>query len=233
VLAVKKAARACVPFVDNEALYRLLGPSTYQPTHRSAESAVEILPQPIPTVPTGTVKPHLALVREEVPSNSGRIADASRQRIPHELREAVRVVRPGMTYRDLGRELGRTDGEARVLWQEMKKRGLLNVASAEPVLLAANGGHVSSYEIVEDASRALPTLPTTPRPQEREQRIQLGKDVSLTQEQFHFAVKLRKTGRSTGYRDLIPVFDLSEHHAKELNKRIRQALGQAPERESE
>jgi hypothetical protein len=229
----KKAIQVRVPYGDNVALYRLLGPSTYQPAHRGVETAVETLPQPDLTE---IAKPHLALVREEVPSNSGRTTNVSHRGIPQELREAVRVYQPGMMYRDLGRALGCSDAMARVIWQEMKKRGLLNAAPVEPVLLAANGGRVSPYEAREEASSRV--LPTTPRPRalvsdREEQRIQLGKGVSLTQEQFNFAVKLRKAGRSTGYRDLMPVFDLSEHHAKELNRRIREALGQAPERESE
>ncbi len=240
---VKKAALAHVPYVDNASLYRLLGPSTYQPSRGGVEPVAEALPQP---VPTGNAKPRLALVREEeqsnpgTPSNPGRTADVSRRGagIPQELREAVRVYQPGMTYRDLGRVLVCSDGEARILWQEMKQRGLLNVAhQAEPFLLAANGGQVPTYQAPASEAhfdapgpKALPQVRGCDR---EEQRIQLGKDVFLTQQQFEVAVKLRKTGMSTGYRDLMSVFELSEHHAKELNKRIRQALGQAPERESE
>jgi hypothetical protein len=65
------------------------------------------------------------------------------------------------------------------------------------------------------------------------ERIHLGKDCSLSVKQFELAVRLRREGMSTGYRDLMPVFELSEHHAKELNKLIRKVLGQEPERESE
>jgi hypothetical protein len=72
-----------------------------------------------------------------------------------------------------------------------------------------------------------------------EERMILGKDalkndVTITMVQFEMAVKLRKSGMSKGYRDLMPIFDLSEHHAKELNKRILKALGQEDDaRESE
>ncbi len=56
---------------------------------------------------------------------------------------------------------------------------------------------VSSYEAREEASSRV--LPTTPRPKplvsdREEQRIQLGKDVFLSQEQFAVAVNLRKMG---------------------------------------
>jgi hypothetical protein len=44
-----------------------------------------------------------------------------------ELRAALSVYQPGMTYRDLGRALGCSDTEARILWQELKQRGLLHI----------------------------------------------------------------------------------------------------------
>jgi hypothetical protein len=67
-------------------------------------------------------------------------------------------------------------------------------------------------------------------PEEEDTSIVLGKNtnggkVQLTQEQFQLAVRLRKSGMSTGYRDLMEPFGLSEHHAKVLNARIRQELG--------
>jgi hypothetical protein len=66
---------------------------------------------------------------------------------------------------------------------------------------------------------------------DKEAFIVLGKNanggkVQISQEQFQLAVRLRKSGMSTGYRDLIEPFDISEHHAKVLNARIRQELGQ-------
>ena len=45
--------------------------------------------------------------------------------LPSEVRAALAVLQPGMTYRDLAVELGYTDGEAREIWQELRKRGLL------------------------------------------------------------------------------------------------------------
>jgi len=79
-----------------------------------------------------------------------------------------------------------------------------------------------------------PLVPDEEIEDEDEQELecmQLGKDVFITMDQFALAVKLRKEGLSKGYRDLMPVFELSEHHAKELNKRIREVLGQEPEQE--
>ncbi len=63
------------------------------------------------------------------------------------------------------------------------------------------------------------------REEQEDENVILGKGVSITKEQFRMALKLRETGKSTGYRDLMDFFDLSEHHAKELNTKIRQELG--------
>jgi predicted GIY-YIG superfamily endonuclease len=51
-----------------------------------------------------------------------------------------------------------------------------------------------------------------------------GKRVQITKEQFEIAKQLRKSGKSTGYRDLKGFFDLSEHHAKALNSHLRREI---------
>jgi hypothetical protein len=48
--------------------------------------------------------------------------------IPVLLRRAQELYRPGMTYRDLGAELGYGDAEAREIWLELRRRGLLHAA---------------------------------------------------------------------------------------------------------
>jgi hypothetical protein len=64
-----------------------------------------------------------------------------------------------------------------------------------------------------------------------EERIVLGKDsstgrdVTLTREEFRIAVNMRKKKLSTGHRDLMDVFNLSEHHARVLNGLVRKELG--------
>ncbi len=47
--------------------------------------------------------------------------------LPSELRVALDAYRPGMSYRDLGKALRYSDGEARIVWQELRQRGLLRV----------------------------------------------------------------------------------------------------------
>jgi len=48
-----------------------------------------------------------------------------------DLRAALEVLQPGMNYRDLGRALRYTDDEARIIWQELKRRGLLRVSKEQ------------------------------------------------------------------------------------------------------
>jgi len=46
-----------------------------------------------------------------------------------ELQAALEVYQPGMTYHDLGRAMGCSDTEARILWRELKQRGLLHATT--------------------------------------------------------------------------------------------------------
>lgn len=176
--------------------------------------------------PAAQAKPQLSLVRTEK-QPSRRIAG-----IPAELQEAARVFQAGMTYHELGRELHCGSAEARILWQELRKYQRV-LDREQPALRAASGEQAPQEQYAPPSAPAAQSRVHASPADHEEQRIQLGKGVFLSPEQFAFATKLRKTGMSTGYRDLMPMFDLSEHHAKELNRLIREALEQTPERESE
>lgn len=54
--------------------------------------------------------------------------------------------------------------------------------------------------------------------------LTLGQEVSISREVFDIAVRMRKNKTSTGYRDLMTSFALSEHFAKILNKMIDDAI---------
>ncbi len=56
--------------------------------------------------------------------------------------------------------------------------------------------------------------------------VKLGKETYITAEQFEQAIELRKSGASTGYRDLMETFTLSEHHAKAFNGLVRDAIAE-------
>ena len=48
-----------------------------------------------------------------------------------ELKAALKVFQPGMNYRDLRRALHYTDDKARIIWQELRRRGLLHVSKEQ------------------------------------------------------------------------------------------------------
>lgn len=54
--------------------------------------------------------------------------------------------------------------------------------------------------------------------------IVLGKGCQITREEYQVAYRMRARGVATGYRDLMEPFDLSEHHAKALNKLILEEM---------
>lgn len=180
-------------------------------------------------------RPHLALVREEatVPtSRPGQRTIATSRRIPGipaELQEAAQLYRPGMSHHDLGRALHCGSTEARILWQELRKyQRVLERQAPTYQLAVANGGQVAPYTEIQTTQAAADDL--LDDDEEESGLIKLGKDqktgkdVTITQEQFTIAVRLRKTGKSTGYRDLMQTFDLGETHARTLNKLIREEL---------
>lgn len=47
-------------------------------------------------------------------------------RLPKEIQVARDAYKADMTYRDLGAKLGYSDAESRIIWIELKKRGLLH-----------------------------------------------------------------------------------------------------------
>ena len=101
------------------------------------------------------------------PLHSLRQAETAARRsgttLPGKLQEALRVLQPGMNYRELGRVLSCSDDVARAIWQDLKQRGLLRVskeqepaeeqrkASASPLVL-----NLPDYQ--RKAEQRIPTL---------------------------------------------------------------------------
>jgi hypothetical protein len=75
-----------------------------------------------------------------------------------DLRAALEVYQPGMNYRDLGKAMHHTDDEARLLWQELKRRGLLRTSReqepAEQEHPPQSQGPASEESGLEQALRA-------------------------------------------------------------------------------
>jgi hypothetical protein len=221
---------------------------THQPSTPPSEqprSAPVRQEQVAQQTPQSTARPRLALVREETPAPVSTPARQPMARripgIPMELQQAAQVFQPGMSTADLARALNCSPGEARIYRQELRKyaRVLERQAPAYQLVAVANGGSVATaYEEHQTAQVAASGLPADDS-EEQPSLIKLGidnatrKDVTITQEEFRIAVRLRKTGRSTGYRDLMGTFDLGETHAKALNRLINKELGVENERVSE
>jgi FtsK/SpoIIIE family len=74
------------------------------------------------------------------------------------LQAALEVLQPGMNYRDLGRALCCSNDEARVIWQELKQRGLLHASKeqepAEQESPPKSQNPVSEEDELERALRA-------------------------------------------------------------------------------
>jgi hypothetical protein len=142
---VKKATRATVPYVDNDALYRLLGPSTYRPTQQMGDMSEEPLPQPGRAQQAQAPQPqYQPLPQTPRPQRMEPLAPNPLQRSralpPPEIVEAVNAFHPGMGYREFGRALGYSDAEARALWRELNER--------YRHLLAAKGGQPANTTTV-------------------------------------------------------------------------------------
>jgi hypothetical protein len=172
----KQATLVRVPYVDNAALYRLLGPSTFQPEPEPTET--DRLPD-LPTAPRSAVQYQSVQVSgqrevttEPVPTlarGQGKTRAAPRELVQA---QALLRLRPGMTYRELGAKMGLSDEDARALYLELKRRGLLPVRrgagqAVERVPVPdvqgvqqssrgqAQGAQVSSVSSVSDLDRAM------------------------------------------------------------------------------
>lgn len=110
----KKASKVYVPYVDNESLYMLLGPSTYKATKQQVEAPEQELVRPEVTRDSG----HLRLVSSEaveddyhaketerLPELAGQTTGGFSRSLSPELQATYNAFQPGMSNRDLGRLL--------------------------------------------------------------------------------------------------------------------------------
>ena len=169
-LEAKKAIEARVPYGDNAALYRLLGPSTYKPTRAGTQTpSVELAPAPVgaqreaatPEPETQPASMNRSSIRE-VPRQSEGVASmrhpaAGLSRI---LRAAYDAYVPGMSYRDLGAALGYGDREAREIFLELRHRGLLHT-QAEGTELVGVGAVNTSQAQSSSSPRSLYSIPSS------------------------------------------------------------------------
>jgi hypothetical protein len=85
--------------------------------------------------------------------------------LPEILRVAYNALAPGMTYRDLGAALGYSDREARMIWQELRKRGLLRASACAEAIEEQATNH--------PAAAGRPQLYEVPRQDAKDERWRL------------------------------------------------------------
>lgn len=142
--AMKRAARVSVPYVDNVALYRLLGPSTYVPARVDEQddqflenlSRTMTLPaQPTYTAPERiveapvSVRPYIVPQQPvETPVMTQRAVEATghfSRDVPPHLQTAYDTYEQGMSSAQLGRLLGVSKATAARYIVQMKERRLI------------------------------------------------------------------------------------------------------------
>jgi len=64
----------------------------------------------------------------EIPRPAAQNTRHPSANLPKELRDALAVLTPGMNYRDLGEKLGYSPGEARAIWDELRRYGKLHTS---------------------------------------------------------------------------------------------------------
>jgi hypothetical protein len=127
--------------------------------------------RPVAAAPTSIPSSALrkAETRIEQPSSTSPAGNTAHQPLPFPRREraarlasdlqaALEVLQSGMTYRDLGKALSCSDTDARLVWQELKRRGLLNTAgsASEPKTPKPEGRAVPHKPLNQaDLERAL------------------------------------------------------------------------------
>ncbi len=106
---VKQAIMARVPYMDNAALYHLLGPSTFVPS-----IVDEVVEEDLP-VPTVAVQKERVQVTGHVPT----------RQLTTDLQMAFNEYESGMTYRALGKKLHIGKDKAGEMIKELKERRLI------------------------------------------------------------------------------------------------------------
>ena len=142
---VRPAQEARVPYVDNEALYTLLGPSTYTPevTRTYEVTGPKLAPmteyrqdrdtdpvQPIRSTSGARPRRDVAAIKQAREQRLRGVQAAARTReqnaLPAELQRAYAAYESQMSYRDLGAKLGVGKDTAGKWIQRLQDRGYIN-----------------------------------------------------------------------------------------------------------
>ncbi|MEO9028344.1 MAG: hypothetical protein ABI413_05980, partial [Ktedonobacteraceae bacterium] len=142
-------------------------------------------------------------VQRRPPAPADRLKHSA-ARLPRILQEALNALTPNMTYRDLGAALGYSNGEARAIWQELRRRGLLHASGQ----VEAPRGQISDPSLPSAAAR--PALYSLPRPvvkqaptdEQKKRQIapsDLAKAFALWQAGYSSVRKLDAAAKEVGY----------------------------------
>ena len=139
---VRQACLVRVPYVDNRALYRLLGPSRYTPSleHASAFLSPQATPSREPALEAVQPirRPPIAPIAAPFPPSPLTQTDgtgpgtAGPRPVPVRLQQLVQVYEPGMSLTWLAGQLGVSEEKAYAWLREAKARGLLKEKTHQP-----------------------------------------------------------------------------------------------------
>jgi transposase-like protein len=153
VALVKQARLARVPYVDNQALYRLLGPSTYVSAMPTWERVDEMVLEHVwPGQARGAQQQQVSFAptshaeqpqRTPGPTMSG---SAGPRPVPARLQQVAHVYEPGMSLTWLAGQLGVSEQKAYTWLREAKARGLIEASTQRRERLSSEAAHPQAHE---------------------------------------------------------------------------------------
>jgi len=200
---VKQAQRVRVPYVDNQALYQLLGPSTYVSTIRPGwDRADDALFDQGRSAQARTLPPQEPPVsRPPVPPSRGT---AGPRPVPGRLQQIAQVYEPGMSLTWLAGQVGVSEEKVYTLLREAKARGLLKAREKlhGPPSIEVSVSLPASYQ---KQGQPLPTLEDVVAafPESRPSKRDIQKHFGITDHQaYKLYQQLQKSvGRLGGWHD--------------------------------
>lgn len=143
-VACKKAIKVFIPYVDNEALYSLLGPSTYQ--HASVGSGVDIAfsPSPEPQATTKNQAQNFVAPGESSESETGEILPVKQtEKLGEDL------VKVGENLTSVGESFTLTHGDETAILMAVIDLQMANVAVTREAIKQKLGWNNKKHDIVK------------------------------------------------------------------------------------
>ncbi len=195
---VKQACLVRVPYVDNPALYRLLGPSTYAPTPAGMPW------QPTEAMTLETLRPTASVM--QAPTQAAPVQQAAKDApqgpgslhavVAGRLDQIARMYQPGMTAVQLARALGISEQKASTLLREARARGLIRTGMArarqhrEPLQVVKAQAEEQAPLLPASYQKAEPRIPTIQEviaafPEKKPSKREIQKHFGITDHQAY------------------------------------------------